>query len=143
MTSYAIEKACKGGRDIVRKPKKRDPRKTAINKADKAFADYIKARDGRCVTCDLNLPLDCSHVFRRGHYSTRWDEVNAYAQCRRCHMIHHGQTESYLHDYARAHMGKANYEALRDEWNKVTKWTMEEILGFADYYTEKLRRLEK
>jgi len=142
MTPYAIDKACKGGRDIVRKPKKRDPRKTAINKADAAFSAYIKARDGQCVTCGSTDNLDCSHVFRRGHYSTRWDETNAYAQCRRCHMIHHNQTESYLHDYARELHGENYFNGLRVAWNKVTKWSTEEILAMAKYYTDKLRRIE-
>jgi 5-methylcytosine-specific restriction endonuclease McrA len=115
-------------------------RKQAVKAADTAFSLFIRARDKRCVTCS-NLTQDCSHVFSRSHYATRWDEENAYGQCRQCHMRHHNQTESYLLDWARGMLWSDGFEKLRTKWATVSKLTVKEIQAVAKRYTEKLRDL--
>jgi hypothetical protein len=112
-------------------------RKQAIRAADKAFSFYIRTRDIQCVTCGAPTS-DCSHFFRRGHHGARWDEHNAAGQCRRCHMVHHNQTETYLHDYARKHLGKKRYEELRDRWEGETHFKTYQIEEIARYYRTKL-----
>lgn len=112
----------------------------AIQKADKAFSLYIRARDPKCVTCGADT-TDCSHIFRRTHHSTRWNETNAVGQCRRCHFIHHNQSESYLHDYARKKLGARKYEELRDRWEGVSDFKAYQIEEMARYYTDKRRVL--
>ncbi len=111
-------------------------RKQAVKAADKAFSLYIRARDPQCVTCGKPTS-DCSHIFRRGHYGARWDEHNAAGQCRRCHFVHHNQTESYLHDYARGWLGKKQYEEMRDRWEGETHFKTYQIEEVAQYYTKK------
>jgi hypothetical protein len=113
-------------------------RKTAIREADKAFAKYIVARDKRCVTCGATGPLDCSHVFRRGHYSTRWNPSNAYAQCRKCHFKHHNVTESYLLDFAKQMLWAEAFEELRELSNTTTHLKDYQIEEIARYFRSKV-----
>ena len=115
-------------------------RKTAIREADKAFAKYIVARDKRCVTCGSpgNFGLDCSHVFRRSHYATRWNVNNAYAQCRSCHFKHHNNSESWLLDYAERELGRPAYEVLRDLSNTLTHFKDYQIAEIARYFRSKV-----
>jgi len=67
-------------------------RRSAVRATDKAFSDYIRARDGwRCVVCGRTreiTSIQCGHFFSRIGYSTRWDENNAVAQCAACNMRH-------------------------------------------------------
>lgn len=62
--------------------KKRYSRKNAVKELDKAFSEYIRARDGKCMQGgNCNGPLTCGHLITRSNYSTRWDEGNAFGQC--------------------------------------------------------------
>ena len=112
-------------------------RARAVKAADIAFSLYIRARDPYCVTCGKPIS-DCSHVFKRDHYSTRWDENNAYGQCRPCHFRHHNQSESYLLDYARVLMGKRAYEDMRARWEGMSDMKTWQIEEYARAYRAKL-----
>ena len=71
-----------GGADVVR-TKKRNPRKTAVNKADK-FASLTVRLAGRCVLSyrgGCSGKLECGHLFSRVAYSTRWADMNLYCLC--------------------------------------------------------------
>jgi 5-methylcytosine-specific restriction endonuclease McrA len=140
MTARQIESACRGPRDIVHSKKKvkKVTRKSIIKSADTAFSLFIRARDPFCVTCGAQTN-DCSHLFRRGHHNTRWNPKNAFGQCRRCHFIHHNQTESYLHDYAKKKMGAMKYDALREEWRKVSDFKDYQIAEIGRYFKEKVK----
>lgn len=67
---------------------KKSERKRLVERLDKAFGDYIKARDGKCVVCGSTENLQCGHLFSRVAYSTRWNPANAYCQCRSCNLVH-------------------------------------------------------
>ncbi len=56
--------------------------------ADRAFSLYIRKRDGACRACGYNWPneLQCAHVWSRRYYAIRFDERNAVALCRGCHI---------------------------------------------------------
>lgn len=112
----------------------------AIQKADKAFSLYIRARDPKCVTCGGET-TDCSHVFRRTHLATRWDENNAAGQCRSCHFYHHTQTEAALLNFARKRLGQKKYEDLMNRWGALSNWKTYQIEEIARYYTEKRKVL--
>jgi len=69
--------------------------KIKIDAADKAFSDYIRARDGwKCSRCkrqynpsipEHRMALHCSHFQGRGKEATRFEELNADALCYGCH----------------------------------------------------------
>lgn len=107
--------------------------KGAIRAADKAFSEYIRIRDPKCITCGAPTS-DCSHIFRRHHHATRWSETNGVGQCRRCHMIQHNGTESYLLDAVRNKMGKKQFEAMRNEWQQISNFKIYQLVEIARYY---------
>lgn len=53
--------------------------------ADKYFSRWIRERDGKCLNCGTTERLTCSHYYRRGHSSTRWDPKNCITLCLFCH----------------------------------------------------------
>ncbi len=57
--------------------------------ADCAFSLYIRKRDGMCRACGYEVPseLQCAHIWSRRYYATRFDERNAVALCRGCHIM--------------------------------------------------------
>lgn len=62
--------------------------KHAREEADRLFSIYIRNRDGRCVVCTVEYPveqLQAMHGVSRGKYATRWDPANAWAGCVPCH----------------------------------------------------------
>lgn len=60
----------------------RNPRKSAVNAADK-WASLDVRLDGKCVLNDEHCKglIVCGHLFSRVAYSTRWDERNLYCLC--------------------------------------------------------------
>ena len=71
--------------------RKKTPRQTLVKKLDKAFADYVKARDKRtCQWCG-NSPQrpQCAHIYPRRHVRTRWEDYNAITLCAYCHRQWH------------------------------------------------------
>lgn len=68
--------------------------KIKIDAADKAFSEYIRRRDGRCMRCGRRgegplgiVGLQNSHYFGRGNESTRFEPNNCDALCMGCHQI--------------------------------------------------------
>jgi len=69
------------------------------NKLDRLFSEYIRLRDtrngyGRCITCDKVIVYnncDCGHFISRNKITTRWDERNANAQCKKCNRFLSGK----------------------------------------------------
>ena len=71
-------------------------RKQALEKADTAFALFIRKRDtrplgesrvGNCVTCGRLLDyasLQCGHWIVRSKWGTRFRSSNSHAQCKAC-----------------------------------------------------------
>ena len=116
------------------------PKSKAINKADKEFSLYIRARDPKCVTCG-EPTTDCSHIFRRTHLATRWDENNAVGQCRACHYYHHNQTEATLLNFARKKLGAKRYEDLLERWGALSNWKPYQIEEITRYYKQKREAL--
>ena len=54
--------------------------------ADRAFSRYIRQRDGWCRACGSTDSLQCAHVWSRRYHAVRFDERNAIAACRACHV---------------------------------------------------------
>lgn len=79
--------------------KKRASEKTLTGRADRAFSIYIRQRDGTCQIqhegCEGTNNLQCCHGFSRRYHAIRWDERNAFAGCRTCHMYHTAHPEEW------------------------------------------------
>jgi len=85
---------------MAKKPKKRTI-KQHKNRIDPIFHEYIRRRDadnetGYCACISCKKPIhftesDGGHLFSRKSLSTRWDERNVYAQCRKCNRFEYGR----------------------------------------------------
>lgn len=64
---------------------KRRKAKTPMKACDELFGRIIRAR-GRCEVCGTPHDLQCAHGFSRRYRAVRWDERNAFALCRGCHL---------------------------------------------------------
>jgi hypothetical protein len=112
-------------------------RKKLVAKLDAVFSEYIRARDGyRCITCGVQGRerdglMQCGHLFTRASYSTRWDELNCFCQCRGCNLSHEYDpapfTIRFIHKY-----GQEAYERLYAKSKSTLKLTdadMEILIG--------------
>jgi hypothetical protein len=125
---------------------KRTERQKAVAAADKAFSEYIRARDRYiCKTCGLagskgDGVMTCGHLITRAKYATRWDELNAECQCRGCNMRHEFQPEM-MTDLWVDRNGYIAYHELVRKSNKPRKFTTGEVREIAEYYKQKTREL--
>lgn len=127
----------------VPKPKKRKkctPRQIAMKKADDAFSLYIRARDKMCVCCGSQENLQCGHLFTRGYHPIRWDEENAFCQCRGCNYSHefdpYPLTAYYLMVY-----GERKYHELHKKGRTVRKFTIDDLDHIANAFTTRAGRI--
>ena len=77
------------------------PVKRLEAKADKAWSEAIRARDGKCIICGRKSNLQAHHAInRRGKKATRWDLRNGITLCVKCHLfgIHGNQVDGEFHD---------------------------------------------
>ncbi len=80
--------------------KKRPTLARAKTLADKYFSYYTRLKNSdlngfcKCITCNSVKhwkEADCGHFCSRIHLSTRWYELNANFQCKRCNGPLHGE----------------------------------------------------
>lgn len=142
MTPYQIDKATRGERDVKRTRAKKTKRQVAVKHADDWFAKYIKARDRYCVTCGSDYMLQCSHLFQGRHYSTRWREDCAFAQCKGCHHSHHNKSQLLLIRYAEKGYSPAWVDELKRRDNEKVDMSSDEIMALGDKYRELVRGME-
>lgn len=122
----------------MRKP----TRKSLVRTLDKAFGDYIKARDGRCVCCGETDPakLQCGHLFTRAAYSTRWVESNAYCQCSSCN-LRHEYDPGELTEYFLERNGAEGYQALHARHRQTVKYRDADLQALIADYRNRLAEM--
>lgn len=78
-------------------PRKRSKseRKTLEARLWKLTADYVKLRDGCCVTCGATEGLTISHWIKAGKQIVRYDVCNCNCQCSTCNGFHNHYTYVY------------------------------------------------
>lgn len=125
------------------KPKRRkaSPFKAALHYADMWFSRLIILRDKRCVTCGSTDRLQCSHVFRRVRYATRWCMDAAYAQCARCHVFHHRQDETPLRTYAWQRVGQDRMDELYQQSRTTADFSADTIKAFGDSFRSRCEEM--
>jgi hypothetical protein len=121
------------------------------SKADKYFSLYIRLRDAdengncHCCTCGkIQLPkeADCGHFIKRQHQRTRFNEMNAAAQCGKCNRFEQGRDT----DFERYLINK--YGADKIMWMKLDshksgKRNQFELDQIAKYYKLEAEKLAK
>lgn len=120
---------------------KASPRKRAVNRADKYFSLYIRARDKRCVTCGSSDNLQCGHLFTRTYYTLRWDEKNAFCQCAGCNLRHEHDPYKLTSHFMMV-FSEEEYHELHSQLQGVSKKTTFEIEEIGDYYKSKWEEIK-
>lgn len=117
-------------------------RKTLVRALDKAFSEYIRARDGKCVTCGSKSNLTCGHLFSRVSYSTRWNPKNAFCQCWACNFKH--EYDAYpLMVYAINHLSKDEVDAMHQEYSRPIKYKDYQLEEMTEHYKKLKKGLDK
>ena len=120
-------------------------RKKLVKELDRVFSLYIRKRDNyKCVVCGLQKPqvvIQCGHLFSRKSMSTRWDELNAYAQCSGCNLIHNYDFERYRRVWIAKNDHK-RYDKLYAKWSKPTKFTLSELEMLINFFKKKLKIID-
>lgn len=120
-------------------------------KLDKVFSLYIRLRDAmpgghfRCISCGQIKPFeqaDCGHYINRQHMSTRFDEMNCNAQCRKCNRFMEGNIQDYRKGLIRKYGEKAVI-LLEAKKHRVRKYTDFEYSELIKYYSALVEKLKK
>jgi len=121
-------------------------RKKLVKKLDDVFSLYIRERDKyKCLTCGADKRthiIQCGHLLSRVSYSTRWDELNAHAQCQPCNWYHEEHPERFTYEWLRLHGQKA-YELLYLKWNLTTKFFDADLKQMIELYKKELEELNE
>ena len=115
-------------------------RKQLVRQLDKVFSEYIRARDKKCICCGTQEDLQCGHLLSRVAYSTRWDEDNAHAQCRKCNLVHEHNPHIYVKAYIQQH-GINQYYNILSKYSKAVKISNAEMEQMIEEYQEKLKNM--
>lgn len=114
-----------------------------LSPADKAFADFIKARDGyQCQKCGKQYAkgdkgLQCSHHFSRRYYNIRFDPDNALALCHHCHNYWYQKDIPESARWLEEKLGKDKIDRLIALKNQPqTKPTASEELAIAERFKQ-------
>lgn len=123
-----------------------------IAAAQVAFNAFIRYRDRNevCISCDTVLSTldgtpgggyDCGHFRSRGSAPhLRFDERNAFGQCKRCNRYLAGNIANYRIGLA-VRIGVPELIALEAEQGGG-KWTIPELVAIRDKYRAKLKALK-
>lgn len=85
----------RGPHQFQRKVVSSDKRRLVVY-LDRAISYYVIRRDKFCITCGTKENLSCSHLFRRGRKSLRFDYVfNCNCQCFTCNERHNSDPFPY------------------------------------------------
>ena len=116
-----------------------------MNMTQRAFNDYIRARDGNiCISCGSTTAVS----YHAGHYRTtaaasqlRFNEDNVHSQCAACNVHHSGAIGPYRISLT-AKIGLQRVLALESN-NEPHRYTREELDAIRARYRALLRELNK
>lgn len=118
------------------------------NKIDKVYHEYIRRRDcddqtgyTTCVTCKTPIHFtecDGGHFIGRQYLSTRYDERNTHAQCRKCNRFEYGRQYEFS-----LFLGEELSQELLIKSRQTTKWIDADWQMIFDEYKDKLDALKK
>ena len=119
-------------------------------KLDRVFSEYIRLRDTeghtkngffKCVSCGQIKPYsqaDCGHYIGRQHMATRFNELNCWAQCRKCNRFEEGRKADYRRNLV-DRIGEDKVlllEASQRNTAKISDFEYEELIKF---YQQKIK----
>jgi hypothetical protein len=121
--------------------KKSTPLPKLLEKTQKVFNAYIRARDKElgCISCGAEVE-QAGHYHSQGHHSAlRFNPINTNGQCRRCNMFLHGNLIKYRQGLVDRY-GEMVVLDLEDSANKnrLKKWSRDELEQLISQYKQTL-----
>ena len=122
-----------------------------VKRLDTAFSLFIRYRDTmpggafRCISCGQIKPFnqaDCGHYINRQHMSTRFDEMNCNAQCRKCNRYMEGNIQGYRRGLI-AKYGEQKVLMLEAKQYNTRKYESFELNALVKYYRKESTKLKK
>ncbi len=120
------------------KSKKRNPKKTIMNKLDTAFSLIIRRR-GQCEKCGRGNNLQCSHIHTRTKMSVRWDILNAFCLCSGCHLYWWHKNPIDAAEFTKKKLGEEEYDALNYRAEALKQWSIEEMEYLLSEFKKELK----
>lgn len=120
-------------------------------KLDRIFSEYIRLRDAdnngmvRCISC-RNIEhwknVDCGHFVNRSHTSTRFNEKNCNAQCRRCNRFDEGNNIGYMKGLIKKYGASVleELEVLKYQESHLSEFEYKVLI---EHYTKEVKRLHE
>ena len=117
----------------------------------KVFSEFIRLRDSdsqgicKCITCGLVKPwklMDCGHGIGRQYKSTKFNEKNNHAQCKRCNGFDGGKREVYKVEMDKRY-GHGTWDKMEIASRTVCKRSVFEIKVMTEYYKKEVARLKQ
>lgn len=110
---------------------------------DRVCSEFVRLRDGCCVTCSSTNRLECSHFVKRSNQFLRYDtKYNLNAQCHKCNELHNHYQTAYT-DYLTEKHGVGMVEVLKKS-SPVThfSWSVVELREMLERVKTKLDDLK-
>lgn len=110
---------------------------------DRVCSEYVRLRDGECVTCHTTRNLTCSHFVKRSNQFLRYDtKYNLNCQCKYCNEAHNSDQTAYSKYLAKKH-GVGLVEVLKKA-SPVThfSWSIPELREMLQRMKQKLADLK-
>lgn len=86
-------------------------RQNLTKQCDALFSKIVRSR-GACEACGQTWDLQCAHGFSRRYRAVRWNEANAFALCRGCHLKYTVRPLEW-EEWMRERIGGNAYDELR------------------------------
>lgn len=121
---------------------------SAMVKADRYFSAFIRARDSKngvavCCSCQKTTStFDCGHFMSRRFQATRYDELNANAQCLKCNRFENGNQFEHAR-YIDAKHGAGTAEKIRMKARMTCKRSQADFERIAQHYKDRTDELTK
>ena len=118
---------------------------------DRIFSVYVRLRDAdangycRCISCGSVhhwTECDCGHYVNRGHMSTRYDEKNCNAQCRRCNRFDEGNQIGYTRGLIKKY-GIGVIDLLEVRKHTVSQMTPFDYEALIEHYKKETAKIKK
>jgi hypothetical protein len=122
--------------------KSKNPRRTLIDKVDRAFNRTIKQKHANaggwveCCTCGIAMhwqEADAGHFIKCQHMAVRWDERNVHPQCQQCNHWKGGAQDEYARFIIKKY-GIETFDELMTLKRTTRKYTMAELRELLEQY---------
>lgn len=137
---------------MITTTKKKNPTVSQLDKKLwKVFSEFIRLRDSdekgfcKCFTCGrikFWKDLDCGHGIGRQHKSTKYDEKNNQAQCKRCNGFEGGMREIFKQHMDKKY-GTGTWDLMELKSKKPAKWSVFEYQALINYYAPEVEKMKK